>query len=179
MSRRCFNKRLKISRQACLRYARRTSGRRLHSLSKYGANNYLHELVHLLSRLFCCTEQGFVLLLGLDEGFLEQIGVFVEVSFGDALVGARNLLSLLANRMARVCASGSPSLTSAAAFQTQLRSLPTFGESFMSGTTSPWVNIRHTSGVEDRDPTVVVSANLQGLVAPHNQSCLSVIFVLE
>lgn len=48
----------------------------------------------------------------------------------------RDILSLLANRMASVCASGSPSLTSAAAFQTQLRSLPTLGESFMSGTTS-------------------------------------------
>ena len=50
-------------------------------------------------------------------------------------------LSLLANRMAKVCASGSPSLTSAAAFQTQLRSLPTFGESFMSGTTVAFVSI--------------------------------------
>lgn len=47
-----------------------------------------------------------------------------------------NLLSLLANRMARVW--GSPagfSLTSIAVFHTQLRSLPTLGESFMSGTT--------------------------------------------
>lgn len=48
----------------------------------------------------------------------------------------KNLLSLLANRMARVW--GSPagfSLTSIAVFHTQLRSLPTLGESFMSGTT--------------------------------------------
>lgn len=42
---------------------------------------------------------------------------------------------MLAKRMARVCASGSPSLTSAEVFHTQLLSLPTFGESFMSGTT--------------------------------------------
>ena len=49
----------------------------------------------------------------------------------------RNSLSLFANRIASVQASGSPSLTSAAAFHTQLRSLPTFGESFMSGTTIP------------------------------------------
>ena len=46
------------------------------------------------------------------------------------------ILSLLANRIASVCGSGSPSLTSAAAFHTQLRSLPTLGESFMSGTTA-------------------------------------------
>ena len=46
-----------------------------------------------------------------------------------------DLLSLLAKRMARVHASGSPSLTSAVAFQTQLRSLPTFGDSFIAGTT--------------------------------------------
>lgn len=44
-------------------------------------------------------------------------------------------LSELAKRMARVTASGSPSLTSAAAFHTQLRSEPTLGESFISGTT--------------------------------------------
>lgn len=49
--------------------------------------------------------------------------------------GHGNLLSLLANRIARVCASGSPSLTSAEVFHTQLRSLPTLGESFMSGVT--------------------------------------------
>ena len=49
--------------------------------------------------------------------------------------GNLNLLSLLANLMARVQASGSPSLTSAAAFQTHERSEPTLGESFMSGTT--------------------------------------------
>jgi hypothetical protein len=48
---------------------------------------------------------------------------------------ARNSLSELLNRIANVTASGSPSLTSAAAFHTQLRSEPTFGESFISGTT--------------------------------------------
>jgi hypothetical protein len=47
-----------------------------------------------------------------------------------------NLLSEFANRMARVTASASPSLTSAAAFQTQLRSEPTLGDSFISGTTA-------------------------------------------
>ena len=47
----------------------------------------------------------------------------------------RHVLSLLANRMAKVWGSGSPSLTSAAAFQTQLLSLPTLGDSFISGTT--------------------------------------------
>lgn len=48
----------------------------------------------------------------------------------------KNLLSLFANRIASVW--GSPagfSLTSIAVFHTQLRSLPTLGESFMSGTT--------------------------------------------
>jgi hypothetical protein len=49
--------------------------------------------------------------------------------------GKVNLLSGLAKRIARVTASGSPSLTSAVAFQTQDLSDPTFGESFMSGTT--------------------------------------------
>lgn len=51
-------------------------------------------------------------------------------------VKKKNLLSLLANRIASVW--GSPagfSLTSIAVFHTQLRSLPTLGESFMSGTT--------------------------------------------
>jgi hypothetical protein len=52
-----------------------------------------------------------------------------------------DLLSALAKRMARVDASGSPSDTSAAAFHTQLRSLPTFGESFISGTTVTFISI--------------------------------------
>lgn len=50
-------------------------------------------------------------------------------------VGTRNILSELPKRMARVTASGSPSLTSAAAFHTQDRSEPTLGDSFISGTT--------------------------------------------
>lgn len=45
-----------------------------------------------------------------------------------------DVLSELAKRMARVTASASPSLTSAAAFQTQERSEPTLGDSFISGT---------------------------------------------
>ena len=51
---------------------------------------------------------------------------------------ALDLLSEFENRMANVCASGSPSLTSAAVFHTQLRSLPTFGCNFISGTTVNW-----------------------------------------
>jgi hypothetical protein len=47
----------------------------------------------------------------------------------------RLAFSELPNRIASVTASGSPSLTSAAAFQTQDRSLPTLGDSFISGTT--------------------------------------------
>lgn len=46
------------------------------------------------------------------------------------------LLSLLPNLIAKVWASGSPSETSAATFQTQLRSLPTLGDNFMSGVTA-------------------------------------------
>ena len=84
-------------------------------------------------------EQRLVLLLGLDECFLEEVGIWIAlVSSAQKLrgKGRRHVLSLLANRIARVWGSGSPSLTSAAAFQTQLRSLPTLGESFMSGTTT-------------------------------------------
>ena len=104
-------------------------------MSKYRAKGHRLHLVSLLSWLLSCTEQGFVLLLGLDEGFLEQVGICRRISRERVHMGVGNLLSLLANLIARVCASGSPSLTSAAAFHTQLRSLPTFGESFMSGTT--------------------------------------------
>lgn len=88
------------------------------------------------------------------------------------------LLSLLAKRMARVAASGSPSLTSAAAFQTQLRSLPTFGESFMSGTTrTSLVSPPHDSS--QARLTIVVGADLEGLVSAHDQSGLVVFLVLE
>lgn len=83
----------------------------------------------------CLGEKGLVLLLCLDECLLEQVGVWRIVSGIFCDFGFQDLLSELAKRMARVWASGSPSLTSAAAFQTQLLSLPTFGESFMSGTT--------------------------------------------
>lgn len=92
--------------------------------------------------LFPSTEQSLVLLLRLNEGLLEKVGIYRR----DQLLQARvvllwvDLLSLLENRMARVCGSGSPSLTSAAAFHTQLRSLPTFGESFISGTTAILLN---------------------------------------
>jgi hypothetical protein len=86
--------------------------------------------------LLALSEKRLVLLLGLDERLLESVGVCrIRISIDThASVGIYSL-SLLAKRMARVCASGSPSLTSAAAFQTQLRSLPTLGDSFMSGTT--------------------------------------------
>ena len=56
-----------------------------------------------------------------------------------------DLLSELANRIANVTASGSPSLTSAAAFQTQLRSEPTLGESFISGTTRTLLALVHAT----------------------------------
>lgn len=105
------------------------------SMSKCRAKGQLLPVVSLLSWLLCCAEQGFVFLLSLDEGFLEQVGIFHRISRERVQKGVRNVLSLLANLIARVWASGSPSLTSAAAFHTQLRSLPTFGESFMSGTT--------------------------------------------
>lgn len=82
------------------------------------------------------VEQGLVLLLGLDESLLEKIGVCGNVSLVVGLnVLGLSLLSELAKRMAKVTASASPSETSAAAFQTQDLSEPTFGESFISGTT--------------------------------------------
>lgn len=61
--------------------------------------------------------------------------VVMLASFMYTVGSQHHLLSLLANRMAKVCASGSPSLTSAAAFHTQDRSDPTLGLNFMSGTT--------------------------------------------
>ena len=74
-----------------------------------------------------------------------------------------DLLSLLANRIAKVTASGSPSLTSAAAFHTQLRSLPTLAVSFMSGTTVYDVSLH---------PEIYVSLlqALQKAFAHHNDS---------
>ena len=83
--------------------------------------------------LFLCEER-LVLLLRLDECLLEEVCVCQVVS-PDQCSHPEHLLSLLAKRIASVCASGSPSLTSAAAFHTQLRSLPTLGDSFISGTT--------------------------------------------
>jgi hypothetical protein len=84
------------------------------------------------------AKELLVLLLGLDEGLLEEVGVYstpCQLNVRD-LCKTGSLLSVLAKRIAKVHGSGSPSETSAAAFQTQLRSLPTFGESFMSGTTT-------------------------------------------
>jgi hypothetical protein len=93
---------------------------------------FLHRLLRL-----ALAEQRLVLLLSLDESLLEAIGVYtLDISMRLRAVDWEDSLSLLAKRIARVCASGSPSLTSAAAFQTQLRSLPTLGDSFMSGTTA-------------------------------------------
>lgn len=84
------------------------------------------------------AEELLVLLLCRLESLLEQVGVWdhaLVIPFPGHSEGEQDLLSLLAKRMARVQASGSPSLTSAAAFQTQLRSLPTLALSVMSGTT--------------------------------------------
>lgn len=92
------------------------------------------EAVHLaLARR--SREEVLIVLLGLDKCFLEQVGVCRRELAQSRPRLTSNSLSLLANLMARVCASGSPSLTSAETFQTQLRSLPTLGESFMSGVT--------------------------------------------
>jgi hypothetical protein len=84
------------------------------------------------------SEESLVLLLSLEEGILERVGVCIGRGQYNVAAdgGKRDLLSGLAKRMARVTPSGSPSLTSAAAFQTQLRSEPTLGDSFISGTTS-------------------------------------------
>lgn len=88
------------------------------------------------------VKERLVVLLGLDEGILERVGVW-EMSVSQhvfSLRGQGNTLSELAKRIARVTASASPSLTSAAAFHTQLRSDPTLGDSFISGTTGKGVS---------------------------------------
>ena len=89
------------------------------------------------------------------------------------------LLSGLAKRIARVWASGSPSLTSADVFHTQLLSLPTLGESFISGTTSEkWVSISNVIHYM-QGLTVVISANFVSLVSSHNKPGLAIFLVLE
>lgn len=84
------------------------------------------------------VENLLVGLLSRDEGVLEEVGVWGQIVSIKGKYGRfsnnRNALSELAKRIARVTASASPSLTSAAAFQTQERSEPTLGESFISGT---------------------------------------------
>lgn len=53
--------------------------------------------------LVSLAEKGLVLLLGLDEGLLEQVGVWRYVSMdSEAQTVAQNSLSLLPKRMARV-----------------------------------------------------------------------------
>lgn len=97
------------------------------------------------------------------------------------------VLSELANRIARVTASGSPSLTSAAAFHTQLRSEPTLGDRVISGTTArKHVSVKLTSlrtRVREEhvgeQHTVVVGADLERLLSSHNQADLVVLLVLE
>lgn len=82
-------------------------------------------------------EQLLVVLLSLDESILEKVRVWNRtVSIYENLPQGFGTSSLsgLAKRMARVTASASPSLTSAAAFHTQLLSEPTLGDSFISGT---------------------------------------------
>lgn len=88
------------------------------------------------------VKERLVILLGFDEGILERVGVWeMSVSrHGFFFWGQGNILSELAKRIARVTASASPSLTSAAAFHTQLRSDPTLGDSFISGTTGKGVS---------------------------------------
>jgi hypothetical protein len=81
--------------------------------------------------------------------------------------------------MANVCASGSPSLTSADAFQTQLRSLPTFGDNFISGTTFNRLAQRLPSDIHWRLLTIVVCANLKCLISPHDQTSLLVFLVFQ
>jgi hypothetical protein len=87
--------------------------------------------------------------------------------------------------MARVTASGSPSLTSAAAFQTQLRSELTWGESLISGTTAHTCQSFGTlrreldRRIKENQLTVVVCADLEGLVSAHDQAGLAVLAVLE
>ena len=89
---------------------------------------------------------------------------------------APNSLSEFANRIAKVCASGSPSLTSAATFQTQLRSLPTLGESFISGVTAG--SQYRVTYSRSHSLTVVVGTDFESLVSSHDQTSLAVLFVL-
>jgi len=86
-------------------------------------------------------EQRLILLLRFNESLFEEVGVWLLLACFSGNHRLEDLLSLFANLIASVDASGSPSLTSAAAFQTQLRSLPTLGESFMSGTTTKSANV--------------------------------------
>ena len=69
------------------------------------------------------------------------------------------------------------------AFQTQLRSLPTLGDSFISGTTSngqhPAKKTRAKERLKISKLTVVVSANLESLVSAHNQASFAVLLVLQ
>lgn len=94
-----------------------------------------------------------------------------------------HVLSELANRIARVTASGSPSLTSAAAFHTQLRSEPTLGDRVISGTTArKHVSVKLRTRVKGhvvKQHTVVVGADLERLLSSHNQADLVVLLVLE
>lgn len=89
------------------------------------------------------VEERLVILLGFDKGILKGVGVWEVSAAGfQHKFGKENVLSELAKRIARVTASASPSLTSAAAFHTQLRSDPTLGDSFISGTTEKRVSLR-------------------------------------
>ena len=82
--------------------------------------------------------------------------------------------------MARVCASGSPSLTSAVVFQTQLRSDPTLGERLISGTTvKPKIRQGHLSSDLNEKLTVVVRTDFVCLVSSHNQPDLLGLLVLQ
>lgn len=132
------------------------------------------------------TEDLLVLLLGLLEGLLEEVGIWkTKVSNGPqdiANLNRSNSLSLLAKRMARVCFSGSPSETSAVVFQTQLRSLPTLGLNFISGTTKRvYCQKGHpeSQGIFPGILTIVVGADLEGLVPTHDQTSLPVLLVLQ
>lgn len=101
-------------------------------------------------------EEVLAVLLGLEEGIAELVGIcrkrkrvmLVIVKCVRVHKGL-HILSELANRMARVTASGSPSLTSAAAFHTQLRSEPTLGDRVISGTTAQ-ASVSKTSLTTDK-----------------------------
>ena len=94
-------------------------------------------------------------------------------------------LSLLAKRMAKVCFSGSPSDTSAVVFHTQLRSLPTLGLNFISGTTVTGRKMVSVILKRNHKPelkkalTVVVGADLEGLVTSHDEASLAVLLMLQ